>query len=554
MLAAAAQALAFTLMLSASAVLAAPASAVVHPPASAVGVHLYREGQLANGEPLRGERAGAPPLSGRDAACMQCHGRSGLGTVEGKIVIPPISGHFLFHPGERFVAGEDEHQAHLPPTPRDRGGYDDTTLARAIRDGIGADGRPLDYLMPRYDLDDASMGELIAYLKHLSSGRVPGVTNSTLHFATIVTPDADPAARDGMINVLEQYFAEKNSFYATGNSSPLPQGTHGVRFRLQRRWQLHVWQLEGTPATWEAQLDERLRREPVFAVISGLGRRTWEPVHRFCERQAIPCLLPNVDLPMDAPGDFYPVYFSQGVLLEAQLVATRLVHPNAGGAAPGRVVQVFRDDDVGAAGAARLRKAVAGGAVVVDRVLMHKEGSHELARALAEVKPGDTVVLWLRTADLAALPAPPPGLGSVYVSGLMGGLERAPLAPSWRAMARITYPYALPDERSLRLNYPLGWFHLRQIPVVDERVQVDTYVACSVLVDTLGSMLDEFVRDYLVERVEVMLDSRIVNGYYTRLELARGQRFASKGGYLVRFVGASGKHMAADGGWIVPQL
>jgi hypothetical protein len=33
-----------------------------------------------------------------------------------------------------------------------------------------------------------------------------------------------------------------------------------------------------------------------------------------------------------------------------------------------------------------------------------------------------------------------------------------------------------------------------------------------------------------------MLDSRIVNGYYTRLRLAPGQRFASKSGYLVRFV------------------
>ncbi|HEX4584478.1 MAG TPA: cytochrome C, partial [Burkholderiaceae bacterium] len=60
------------------------------------------------------------------------------------------------------------------------------------------------------------------------------------------------------------------------------------------------------------------------------------------------------------------------------------------------------------------------------------------------------------------------------------------------------------------------------------------------------------VRDYLVERVEVMLDSRIVNGYYTRLGLAPGQRFASKGGYLVRFADPTGPRVAADGGWIAP--
>jgi hypothetical protein len=523
--------------------------------AASLGEEIYRYGRLASGERLRGERAGAPVLRGEAAACAQCHGRSGLGAVEGRIVVPPVTGRLLFHPGERLPLDDDpraEEAHHVSPTPRDRRAYDDTTLARAIREGIGPDDRPLDYLMPRFDLDDASMRELIAYLKRLSSARVPGVTDSTLHFATIVTADADPVARDGMLKVLRQYFADKNSFFAGEASTALPAGAQPMRLRMARRWQLHVWQLTGAVETWEAQLDARLRREPVFAVISGLAGRTWEPVHRFCERQAIPCLLPNVDLPVDAPGDFYPVYFSQGVLLEARLVAARLARAKTVDAARGRIMQVFRDDDIGAAAAARLREAIPRGPAFVDEALEHDAGAHELARALRQARAGDTVILWLRAADLARLPVPPAGLGAVYVSGLMGGLEHAPLAPSWRALAWIMYPYALPDERSLRLDYPLGWFRLHGIPVVDERVQVDTYVACSVLVDTVRSMLDEFVRDYLVERTEAMLDSRIVNGYYTRLGLALGQRFASKGSYLVRFAGPAGARVVADGGWIVP--
>jgi hypothetical protein len=215
-------------------------------------------------------------------------------------------------------------------------------------------------------------------------------------------------------------------------------------------------------------------------------------------------------------------------------------------------VQVYRDGDIGAPAAARLRQALADGSTVIDRALGPGAGPGDLEQALAQTGAGDTVVLWLRSADLASLPPPPPRLAAVYVSGLMGGLERAPLAPAWRDLARITYPYALPEERSLRLNYPLGWFRLRAIPVVAERAQVDTYVACSVLLETLASMLDEFVRDFLVERVEMMLDSRIVNGYYTRLGLAPGQRFASKGGYLVHFVEPAGQAVAADGGWTVP--
>ena len=72
-----------------------------------------------------------------------------------------------------------------------------------------ADGRRLSFLMPRYDLDDATMASLAAHLRGLSAGPVPGVTRDTLHFATIVTPDADPVARQGMLDVLQRYLEAK---------------------------------------------------------------------------------------------------------------------------------------------------------------------------------------------------------------------------------------------------------------------------------------------------------------------------------------------------------
>jgi len=46
---------------------------------------------------LRGERAGGAPVEGSDAACVNCHRRSGLGASEGRGFIPPITGQFLFH-------------------------------------------------------------------------------------------------------------------------------------------------------------------------------------------------------------------------------------------------------------------------------------------------------------------------------------------------------------------------------------------------------------------------------------------------------------------------
>jgi hypothetical protein len=65
-------------------------------------------------------------------------------------------------------------------------------------------------------------------------------------------------------------------------------------------------------------------------------------------------------------------------------------------------------------------------------------------------------------------------------------------------------------------------------------------------------MTDNFVRDYLVERMEGDIAHRIITGYYPRLSLAPGQRFASKGGFLVRFRDPGGTSLAPEGDWIVP--
>lgn len=523
---------------------AGPAGAAPAAAPTAAGEAVYRRGLLPSGRPLRGAREGGAGVEGAAAACATCHRRSGLGSWEGQSVIPPIIGRYLFRPGARNAADLD--LPHVQGFVPRRDAYTDATLARAIRQGLDPQGRPLGYLMPRYALDDATLGSLIAYLRGLSPGPEPGVGRDTLHFATVITPDADPVARGAMLDVLRQFFADKDAGWR-GESPPLRSG-RGVMYRVSRKWQLHVWELSGPPEGWERQLEARLTAEPVFAVISGLGGRTWAPVHRFCERAALPCLFPNVDLPVDAEQDFYPVYFSRGVLLEAGLLARRLAA--GGGAAPNRVLQVLRAGDVGEE-AARALAAAAPGLAVATRALAAADGPAALAAAVGEARPGDAVVLWLRPGDVAALPAAPPAGAAVYLSGLLAGLERAPLPAAWRGPARLAYPFDLPEQRRVRMNFPLGWFKVRHLPVVAERVQVDTYLACAILSETVGHMLDSFVRDYLVERLEALLGHRLVNGYYPRLGLAPGQRFASKGGYLVRLDPAAAR-VVADGPWIVP--
>jgi len=83
--------------------------------------------------------------------------------------------------------------------------------------------------------------------------------------------------------------------------------------------------------------------------------------------------------------------------------------------------------------------------------------------------------------------------------------------------------------------------------VVDQKVQADTYLACGLVSETINHIVDAFVRDYLIERVEMALDHRVLTGYYPRLTLAPGQRFASKGGYIERFTDPQGSRLTVLG-------
>jgi hypothetical protein len=531
------------------------------PVATVAGENIYLHGVLSTGEPVRGERAPAPGAQGAAAACMNCHGRSGLGQVEGPAAVPPITAKYLYRPRSQSRPTGLESAAlamaapGAPPEPLqqvDRSAYTDATLARAIGEGVGPDGRRLDLLMPRFRINDSDMASLIAYLKQLSKQPSPGVGDATLQFATIVTPDADPVKRRGMLDVLEHFFGKENVF-ADGKGPP-PQLSR--RFiAIPHRRQLHVWELTGAPESWEAQLDQRLRRDPVFAVISGIGGKTWEPVHRFCERSGVPCLFPNVDLPVVAEQDFYDVYWSKGVLLEAQLIADRVRSSAQAGESAGRLrlVQVYRRGDIGEHAAAELRVGLASRAgQALDRVLDPDADPAQVQQALSDGRPDDVLVLWLRPDDIGSLPPQPPAAAAVFVSGIMGGLDRAPLTAAWRGVARITYPFELPDGRRVFMDYPLGWMRFKQIPVVDERTQTDTYLACAITAETVNAMGEDLVRDHLLETLEMHLGTRLVNGYYPRLGLAAGQRFASKGGFLVRFADPEGARLVADGDWSVP--
>lgn len=523
--------------LAAGIALALPAGLAAAADPVAAGQRLYTEGVGADGLPVLATRAGGLTLRGAAAACVNCHRRSGFGGAEGRSYIPPITAAAL---GEAKAPGTGASAAGIG-----RPAYTDRALARAIRAGMDPTGRRLDYLMPRYRLSDEQVRDLIAYLRRLSAQPSPGSDAEAVHFATVLAPGIGPARRQAALDTLRACFDEHNA-------GPAPERGRkrlgaGMSRPEPRPWRLHAWELVGEPQTWKDQLARHAAGVPVFAVIGGLGGGNWAPVHEFCEQGGVPCLFPRAEAPMASKPGFYALYASRGVLLEAAIIARDLAE--AGGGVTG-VVQVLRAEDTAANAAAEALAGMLAARGVAQELRAFAGGAIDPAALAAG--PGRAVVLWLRGDDLKGLAAAAASPSRLYLSALLADPERTELPAPMKDKALIAYPFALPEERQAAATRLRRWLHARSLPLVDETVQAEAYLACDALGIGMNEIGGHFLRDYLVERIETVVERGVFPGLYPRLALGPGQRFASKTGYLVRFAAPDSSRIVAVGERMAP--
>lgn len=504
--------LALALLLAA---LASPAAADAE-----AGRRLYEEGLLPSGAPLLATGVGGLRLEGRQAACINCHRRSGRGGAEGRILVPPVTGNALFAP--RPSEGHALRRAHsavtlLPSRHEARHPYDEATLARALTGGVDSSDRALDAVMPRYELDDEALVALTAHLRRLGATPMPGVEPSALHLATVVTPDASPEITEPLLEIV--------------------QGFGSQRADGARPWKVHVWRLEGSPERWTSQLEAFYRRQPVFAILSGAGAANWEPVHGFCERKRLPCILPLVEQPPQDAEHTYSLYFSAGLGLEARILGRHLVA--AGAPAPWQIIS-------GTAGQ------------LAADILAGEIGGGKVRRLDMGALPADdeTVVLWLRVAELeqALADLDQRGYGGkLFASALLAPPEQVRVPPRLRQRLHFVSAFNEPSRRrALETVGLLPWLERAGISSSGKRGQSEAFAACYFFADALALMRGELDRDYLLETLEQSLGDRPAGAPYPRLSLGPGQRYAAKGGTILRYADMTSSRMAPIGPLIVP--
>lgn len=518
-----------------------------------LGEKMYRQGILPSGEPTQAFVSGDIPIAGTAFSCMSCHLRSGLGSFEGRVVTPPTSGKKLSQPFKTILYNDFYRKT--SETILYRPAYTDGTLVDAIRGGVDPTGRVLDDVMPRYLLEDKDMAVLIFYLKSLSSQFSPGVSATTLRFATVVSEDVSPESRDEMLVPLANYIAKWNKGANAKKTQEsmdriaAESAVASMRFAgpelAYRTLSLFRWVLKGPPETWRSQLEEYNRKEPIFALIGGITTGEWKPIHDFCEKNQIPSLFPITDFPVISESDWYTFYLSKGYYQEGE-GAARYLNSMGEQINGGAIVQIARDSHEG--------RALSEGFQTTWLDLGHKAPVTVMLRAgetltedflkkvLANERPA-SVVLW---DGPEALPALETLAGrnrpeKVFVSEGYLGKSVWTLKEQVRDFTYITYPFRLP--RKVKGNARMT--PQPTPPVIQEK----TYAITQVLSRALMDMRGNYYRDYFFDVIGMMEDQEVAP--YERLSFGPGQRYASKGCYIVQFTKGPSPELIKKSDWVI---
>jgi len=236
------------------------------------GKQIYLQGTSPSGKDILaylGDESLEVP--GSAMACANCHGFDGQGKPEGGITPSNLSWEVLSKPYGLAHADGRKHPA-----------YTERGLQLAITRGLDPGGNKLLNVMPRYQMSEQDLADLVAYLKRLGKDHDPGITENKIAIGSAVPATGALAEMGQSIKaVTTAFFTEVNA-----------QG--GI---YNRRIDLKFVETVDTAAGTRANVERLLKDDQVFALTGAFIAGS--------EKEIIP-LLAEQSVPLIGPFTLYP--------------------------------------------------------------------------------------------------------------------------------------------------------------------------------------------------------------------------------------------------------
>jgi len=255
------------------------------------GKEIYLRGTSASGREIVA-RLNDVDVPASALPCGGCHGMRGEGKSEGGVTAGDITWSNLLKP-----------YGHTHPTGRKHGPFTESSVIRAVVNGVDPSGNDLLVAMPRYKISAEDMADLLAYLKRIDTDLDPGLTETNVTVG-VVLPSSGALAELGAAvkDVLTAYFDNVNS-------------RGGI---FNRRIDLKVVDAGVGGAGTSTAAENFAHKEQVFAFVSGLSAGSDPQLAALARTEEIPIVGPSTLLPhLENPANKYLFYLLPGVSEQA---------------------------------------------------------------------------------------------------------------------------------------------------------------------------------------------------------------------------------------------
>jgi ABC-type branched-subunit amino acid transport system substrate-binding protein len=475
------------------------------------GKRLYTQGESASGAPVTAlVSRGATPIPASILPCVGCHGDDGQGRPEGGVVPPDIRWSSLTAKFGHEHAYGRSHPA-----------FDESTLGRAITHGLDSGDNALDTAMPRFQMSNADLQDLIAYIKRIETDLDPGLSDDKIRIGTLM-PRAGAAGSQGqaMYTVLRSYFDDINR----------RGGIHGRQIELVPGG----YDQDPTQAGWEAR--DFIEQQAPFAMASGYLSGIEELISALAEEFRIPMVGPYTPLPQDSSSlQRYTFYLTSGLVQQATVLATSERAMSGDSASRLAIVHPF-----GAVYDQAVRtvvKAVESGAadeVVTLGYQLPYFDATDFAETLSK-KDVDRVLFFGAVTELQRLATEAANLGwspELLLPGIYANSGLFEFPSSFGGSVFVAYS-TLPTDHTprgvelfekLHEDHDLGYQHSTQ--------QISAYVAAMVLAEGIKRAGRELTREKLVLELEQLADFQ--PGLMPPISYTHSRRIGALGGYMMK--------------------
>src|SRR6185295_10082692 len=262
---------------------------------------------------------------------------------------------------------------HTHPSGRKHGPFNESSVIRAVVNGVDSAGNDLLVAMPRYKVSPEEMADLLAYLKRIDTDLDPGLTETNVTVG-LVLPSSGALAEVGaaMKDVVSAYFDSVNN-------------RGGI---FSRKIELKVVDAGAGGAATSTAAQDFAHKEQVFAFVSGLSAGNDPQLAALARTEEIPIIGPSTLLPhLENPANKYLFYLLPGVAEQAMsLVNYAVAQPELKRAS---TALVYSDTTLNsAAGNAAAEQAKKAGLTIAKKVVF-KPDNLDVRAIVMELKTGN---------------------------------------------------------------------------------------------------------------------------------------------------------------------